>query len=107
MTSHDSNRWASHLIKCCDAPDSIKDKLQNKRRATTSAFIETPSRALELVDQSPQPGTTSSSGVNKWIDRVNASDSQKLDELFGKCFYYTGVPFRFADSPSLGTFIKT
>ena len=32
-------------------------------------------------------------------------DNVILNELFGKTFYHTGIPFRFADSLSLKAFI--
>jgi hypothetical protein len=105
MTSHDTNRWASHLQGCSEAPPELKAKLRKKRTAST-AFIETASGSLEEVEESSSTGVSTSAGkgtVYNWLDRV--TNTVELDELFGKMFYHTGIPFRFADSPSLKAFI--
>ncbi len=86
----------------------MKDRPQSKK-STKTAFIETASGSLEEVEPSAVSGSISNNlrqGVHNWIDRVNGSELDELDELFGKCFNHKGIPFRFANSPSLGTFVK-
>ena len=105
MTSHDSKRWTSHLISYSDAPEQIKAQLRKKRTAST-AFIETASGSMEEVEESSSTGVSTSTAkgrIYNWVDRVTNND--ELDELFGKTFYHTGIPFRFADSLSLKAFI--
>ena len=104
MTSHDTKRWASHLNGCSEAPADLKKHIRRKRTALT-AFIETSSGALEEVEErSTTSISTSAVKVYNWLDRVANTDD--LDESFGKMFYHTGIPFRFADSPSLKAFIN-
>ena len=105
MTSHDSKRWTSHLISYSDAPEEVKAQLRKKRTAST-AFIETASGSMEEVEESSSTGVSTSTAkgrIYNWVDRVTNND--ELDELFGKTFYHTGIPFRFADSLSLKAFI--
>jgi hypothetical protein len=87
----------------------LKQEIRKKlKRTASTAFIETVSGSLEEVEERSTTGTGVSSSTTKgtilnWIDRVTNTD--ELDELFGKMFYHTGIPFRFADSPSLKAFI--
>ena len=42
--------------------------------------------------------------IEKFVDRVTAKEIPILDELFADMFYYTGVPFCFADHPAVKRF---
>ncbi|RLN99858.1 hypothetical protein DYB28_003948 [Aphanomyces astaci] len=44
--------------------------------------------------------------MGAWIDRISLGEKFTLDKAYSDIFYSTGIPFRFADSPALETFIK-
>ncbi|RHZ00579.1 hypothetical protein DYB35_011184 [Aphanomyces astaci] len=44
--------------------------------------------------------------MGAWIDRISLGEKFTLDKAYADIFYSTGIPFRFADSPALETFIK-
>ncbi|RHZ09724.1 hypothetical protein DYB31_010634 [Aphanomyces astaci] len=44
--------------------------------------------------------------MGAWIDRISLGEKFTLDKAYADIFYSMDIPFRFADSPALETFIK-
>jgi hypothetical protein len=101
----------SHLVNCDRAPAEVRNHFNVKKRPTSIVFVDQTRGNTEVestVSQDYESLSARSSfrKISNWIDKVSGGESEELDQLFANVFYYTGIPFRFADSESLKMFMK-
>ncbi|RQM30323.1 hypothetical protein B5M09_012767, partial [Aphanomyces astaci] len=94
-------RWTSHLNHCAAAPHVVNTP-QPKKHASLAAFVQV-NRPLEADEAALSPRHER---IGAWIDRNSLGEKFTLDKAYADIFYLTGIPFRFAYSPALETFIK-
>ena len=108
VTSNNKDRWISHFVNCGRAPAEVRKHFNVKKRPASMVFVDQKrgNTEVESTVSDRVSATSSFRKISSWIDKVSGGESEELDQLFANVFYYTGIPFRFADSESLKMFMK-
>jgi len=101
MTSHNIDRWLSHIRQCeaCPAPVRASFSIQRQPFDITGPPANA-SESPSLRSHSLGPGA-----MQKWVDSMTEDDSVTLETAFASVFFKTGIPFRVADADSVTTFL--